>query len=160
MNRSEAEQALASLVQLSTEREAARAARDTAIAAAEKKHGPGILKLSESIGQLEKALEGWYRSGGNGGKHLDLLHGRIGLRAPASPGLVLLPRWTWPKVRAKVQKLWKGAYFHKPIPPALDKMKMKTALTAEQLEQGGLKLDDSKHFYYELLGPIAKRGAA
>jgi Bacteriophage Mu Gam like protein len=156
MTAPEADQALAALLQATLEQESLMAARDMAIAAIQDRYQPKVTATASEISRLEADLEKFCRARCSGdmpaaAKHYDLAHGRVGLRAPATPALVpLTEKWSWSKIEKAVKRLWKLRYFHKPKPPALDKVAIKRDLTPAQLEKVGLKLDTTEHFYVEL----------
>ena len=131
------------------------AERDLEIAPIAKRYAAGIESAAADIALFKSQIEVYCRAHPEcfepGKKSIQLQHGLVGLRAPSQAALVpLTAKWSWKKIEAKVRKLWKRKYFHKPKPPGIDKVKIKKELDAQALAQCGLKLDDTETFYLEL----------
>ena len=156
----ECDAALYKLLAATLRKESLTAKRDSEIAPIQKRYAPRIEKEWTEIATLESEIETFYREHHDeleqdGKKSVQLANGLLGMRSPTNPALVPLhgdpdDQKVWTKIAAKVKELWQRKYFHKPKPPALDKVKLKKELDEQQLKECGLKLDDSETFYYEL----------
>lgn len=142
--------------------ERAIVARDIEIEGVQAKYSVELTASEKSIETLTADLETYYRAHPpKDGKSVRLAHGLIGLRAPTNPAVVPLNgKWTWKKIEAKLKRLWKTRYFHAPKAPSVDKLKVKSELTAEQLKKCGLKLSSEESFYVELNRLESDRAAA
>lgn len=153
MTREEADQKLAQILRHSLERDRLILAQRRAVNAITEADAPAIAEATAAIERLEAEIEEFCRATVTADeKHIDLVHGRIGLRAAAVPALVPLDaKWTWKKIESAVKRIWKARFFHKPKPPALDKVAIKRELTPEEMKKVGLKLDETEHFYVEMV---------
>lgn len=148
MTLKDANVAMAELLDATIRLKAAEAARDKDVLAVQQKYGSKIALHSAAIEVLEGRLAEFARE--VSAKNLKLTGGTITLRKATTPALIPLEGWTWEKVEAKVRRIWKSKFFHKPKPPALDKVALKSDLDESQLERCGLQLDPAEHFHYTL----------
>jgi hypothetical protein len=159
----DADEALRMLLRSTVTEESILAARDAEIANIQTRYSFDLAETAGEISMAEKALEEYYVEHPPAGqKSMQFAHGLIGMRAPSNPALVPLDeKWTWKKIEAKLKRLWKTKYFHRPKPPGIDKVKVKRELSAEQLAAAGLKLDATESFYIELnrLATVDKKAA-
>jgi hypothetical protein len=136
--------------------ESLTAERDRKIAEIENEYAPRLEKETAKIASLEAEIEAFYRANRaelevDGKKSVQMVHGTLGMRAPSNPALVPLDeKWTWERIARCVKRLYKMRYFHPPKPPALNKVKIKSELSAEELAGAGLRLEGEETFYYEL----------
>jgi Bacteriophage Mu Gam like protein len=150
------DQALHRLLVATLRSEKLTADRDSEIAEVQKRYMPRLTRAGEIIAALETDIQAFYEENRadleqNGMKSVQLANGWLGMRSPSQPALEPLnSRWTWETIGAKVKELWGEKYFHKPKPPALDKVKLKKERTPAQLRECGMKLDDTESFYIEL----------
>jgi Bacteriophage Mu Gam like protein len=153
---SDADEALRQLLQATLEQESRTAARDAEISAVQVRYGADLAAIAGRIASHEKNLEAYYTANqksieADGKKSLQLGYGLIGMRAPSNPALVPLnDKWTWEAIEKKLKALFKLKFFHKPKPPAPDKVKIKREMTAAQMQKCGLKLDSSETFFVDL----------
>ncbi len=129
--------------------------RDREVAGIQKQHNPAIEKTAAEISLFESQIQQYYLANRDAleqdKKSVQLSNGLMGMRSPTNPGLVPLnDKWSWEKITAKIRELWKAKYFHKPKPPAVDKVALKKGLDKDQLRACGLKLDTTETFYLEL----------
>jgi Bacteriophage Mu Gam like protein len=147
----EADEALRALLRATLTNESILAARDAQIAAIQTRHSFDLAESEAEIASIEQVLEAYYTEHPpTGQKSIQLAHGLIGMRSPSNPALVPLDKWDWEKVARKLKAAFKTRFFHKPKAPAIDKVKIKRELSAEQLAKVGLQLDTTESFYIEL----------
>jgi phage host-nuclease inhibitor protein Gam len=127
---------------------------DRAIAALKKDYEKRLGALEEKRDDLELQLRNYYMSHlaeieMDGRRSIKLLYGTMGRRWSA-PALKLLNKsWTWAAVKDLVATALGSAYL-RIAEPELDKEKLKTELSEEQLTAVGLKIDQTETFYVEI----------
>ncbi len=158
-----ADEALRQLHQAVLERDSKLTARNAEIAAIQVRYGADLAVQDGRIARFESELELYYTSHreeieAGGKKSLQLGYGTISMRAPSNPSLVPLDGWTWEKIASKLKRLFKKRFFHDPKPPAIDKVKVKKELDAEELAKVGLRIESAESFHIELnqLTPVRK----
>jgi phage host-nuclease inhibitor protein Gam len=148
--------AMSRLLAATLRRERLTTERDEELARVVKRYAHPLQKASDEIGKLEAQIQQFYTANqesleSDGKKSLQLTNGVMGMRSASNPALIpLSDKWNWEQIAAAVKRRWKLKYFHKPKPPALDKVKIKAELDAADLVKCGLALDTSETFYYEL----------
>jgi Bacteriophage Mu Gam like protein len=130
-------------------------ARDREILAIQVRYHAAIEKAATEIAVYRAQIEQYCRTHPEtmeeGKKSVRLHFGLMGLRdSPAPPLVPISPKWTAERIREKIIELFgKVKYFHKPKPPAVDLVKLKT-LSDDQLKEIGLKRDLTASFYLDL----------
>lgn len=137
------------------EREKLEAVRDEAKVSIDQKYGPQIHTCASSEADFKKQLEVYYLAnrpdaGGEGPRHITLIHGTIGQRK-SSPALRLLNKaWTWAKALIAAQEKYPSRFLKK-VDPELDRQAVKSAgLSPEQLREIGLKTGQDDEFFIDL----------
>lgn len=152
----DANEALRRLLNATLTKEKEIAKRDTEVAQVEQRHSAGIEKATADIEALEAHLEEFYRAQRDlvraaGRDSMQLAHGVMGIRIGSQGSLVPVnEKWNWEKITRKLRRVFKARFFRTPQPPALDKLKVKKELTAEQLAECGLKIERAETFYIDL----------
>jgi len=148
--------ALQDLLEFTVAAENAIAARDAEVVAVQQKHNPAIGENQEKIAALTEEIEQFYRRNRknletDGKKSVQLSCGLVGLREPTNPALQPLnPKYSWTRIERAVRRLYRERFFHKAKAPTLDKAKLKSELTADQLAAVGLTLAAAENFFIEL----------
>jgi phage host-nuclease inhibitor protein Gam len=137
------------------EMESTVTARDAEVSAILVRYGAVLPAIAGRMVALEENLEKYYTANRvlieqDGKKSVQLGNGLIGMRAPANAALVPMAGWTWERVTKKLKSLFKARFFHKPKPPAPDKVKIKRELTVAEMAKCGITLDTTESFYVEL----------
>ena len=138
------------------------AERDGAIAAIMQLHEKRIQSLKVKSADLELQLKNYYMTHlkgveKNGQRSIQLANGVMG-RRKGNPALALLNRsWTWHAVLVQLREEYGDAYI-KLADPVVDKDKVKTDLSDEDLEEVGLKKKQAERFFAEPFRPDKVEG--
>lgn len=148
----DANQALVQYVDSSLDRVKATAQRDREVAVIQQKYHPAIDRATAEMEVIQLQLEQFYHSHKPAaGRSIELAAGTIGMQLSSNPALVPLnEKWTWKRIEAKLRRAFKTKFFHAPKPPAIDKIKVKREMPAEDLKKYGMKLETSESFYIDL----------
>lgn len=150
----EANAALRALLSAEIELEKLSGAVDLARASATAKYEGDIDAAKTRIADLNLQLQNWYVANSaeletNGRKSIQLLYGVIG-RRKGNPALKPLNRtWNWQAVGVKLRSLFGTLYFHALAEPAIDRERVRTSLTVDQLKACGLKVENEERFFIE-----------
>jgi len=150
----QANAALHSLLCAQVELEKYVGAADLARAAATAKYETAIDGQRERIADLTLQLQTFYMANykaleTEGRKSVQLTYGVLGRRM-GKPTLKPLNRsWTWAAVKVKLREAWAGKFF-RAVEPEVDKDLIKADLTAEQLRDVGLKVEQDEAFFVEV----------
>jgi phage host-nuclease inhibitor protein Gam len=129
-------------------------AMDLARAEASARFELPIEKLKVRIGDLTAQLQAWYMANAgelerDGRRSVQMLYGVLGQRK-GNPTLKPLNRaWTWAAIGVKLRSLYAGRYFQPAPEPAIDREKVRTELTTDELKNVGLKVEQEVRFYVE-----------
>lgn len=146
--------ALRALLEAQVELEKLQGALDLARAEATARFEKRIDEWKAKAGDLEVQLQNWYMANAKelekGGKRSVQLHyGVIGRRLGAPALKVLNRAWTWTSILVRLKSLYGDRFLHKPPEPKIDRDLIKKELTADELAECGLKVEQEENFYAE-----------
>jgi hypothetical protein len=113
-----------------------------------------IERAKLKIGDLTDQLQIWYMANAaelevDGRRSVQLHYGVVG-RRKGNPTLKPLNKaWTWAAIAVKLRSLYLGRYFQAAPEPAIDREKVRTELTGDELKNAGLKVEQEVRFYVE-----------
>ena len=112
------------------------------------------MQAQMQIAHLSAEIEAHYRQHRKEleqeGKSLQLEYGELSMRLPSTPALIPVKGWSWGKIAKEVKKAWGPRYFLKPRMPSINKIKLKSELSAMQLAKVGLMVDATESFSIQL----------